>query len=189
MLHHLGGASTQFANIANCNCNSKRLALKKSLEPSHGVIQLLKKNFYRVLILPLFSIPCVSSSEYFFVLVNDLYIGDPLKTNKHRTYAYFSKTLLMTTLNSGRINLFPSSMYRSYNRIPQSKSMHIMPRGHIVTDQSTFSYFVTLILGYPKAPRLIWVRSLIGLFVLRSNLVSKVYQHRPRNGGILVEAV
>ena len=28
------------------------------------------------------------------------------------------------------------------------------------------------------------IRSLIGLFVLRSNLVSKVYQHRSHNGGI-----
>ena len=37
-----------------------RLALKKSLEPSHGVLQLLKKNFYSVLLLhllkPLFSV-------------------------------------------------------------------------------------------------------------------------------------
>ena len=76
-------------------------------------------------------------------------------------------------------------MYRSYNRIPQSKSMHIMHRGHIVTDPSTFSYFVTLSLEYPKAPRLIWVRSLIGLFVFGSNPASRVYQHRSRNGGIL----
>ena len=29
------------------------------------------------------------------------------------------------------------------------------------------------------------VRSLIGLFVFRSNPDSKVYQHRSRNGGIL----
>ena len=29
------------------------------------------------------------------------------------------------------------------------------------------------------------VRSLIGLFAFRSNAVSKVYQHRSRNGGIL----
>ena len=29
------------------------------------------------------------------------------------------------------------------------------------------------------------VRSLIGLFAFRSNPVSKVYQHRSRNGGIL----
>ena len=30
-----------------------RLVLKKNSEPSHGVLQLLKKNFYRVLILHL----------------------------------------------------------------------------------------------------------------------------------------
>ena len=29
------------------------------------------------------------------------------------------------------------------------------------------------------------IRSLIGLFAFRSNPVSKVYQHRSRNGGIL----
>ena len=29
------------------------------------------------------------------------------------------------------------------------------------------------------------VRSLIGLFAFRSNPVSKLYQHRSRNGGIL----
>ena len=55
---------------------------------------------------------------------NDLYIGDPLGANKTG-----NKTLLMITLNSGRINPPASSMYRSYNRIPQLKSMHIMPRG------------------------------------------------------------
>ena len=32
-----------------------------------------------------------------------------------------------------------------------------MPRGHIVTDPSTFSYFVILSLEYPNAPRLIWI--------------------------------
>ena len=63
----------------------------------------------------------------------------------------------MNTLNSGRVNPHPSSMYRSYNRIPQSKSMHIMPRGQIENDPSTFSYFVILSLEYPKAPRLIWI--------------------------------
>ena len=72
-----------------------------------------------------------------FVSVNDLYIGDPLEANKLRKYAYSSKTLLINTLNSGRVNLRP-------NRIPQSKSMHIMPRRHIVTDPSTFSCFITL---------------------------------------------
>ena len=54
-------------------------------------------------------------------------------------YAYSSETLLMNTLNSDRVNPLPSSMYRSYNRIPQSKSMHIMPMGHIETDPSTSS--------------------------------------------------
>ena len=67
-------------------------------------------------------------------------------------YAYSSKTLPMNTLNSGRINLLP-------NRIPQSKSMHIMPSGHIVTDPSTFSYFITFSLEYPKTPRFIWIQA------------------------------
>ena len=94
-------------------------------------------------------------------------------------------------------------MYRSYNRIPQSKSMHIRPRGHIETDPSVSSYFVTLSLEYPKAPsssvvRYVIglfvfrcktlsssvVRSLIGLFVFRSNPVSKVYHNRSCNCGI-----
>ena len=79
-------------------------------------------------------------------LVNDLYII-------HRKYAYSSKTLLMNTLNSDRINPLPSSTtYMSYNRLAQSKSMHIVPRGHIETDSSTSSYFVTLSLEYTKAP-------------------------------------
>ena len=59
------------------------------------------------------------------------------KQIKLRKYAYSSKTLLINTLNSGSVNLRP-------NRIHQSKSMHIMPRGHIVTDPSTFSFFITL---------------------------------------------
>ena len=63
----------------------------------------------------------------------------------------------MGTLTSGRFDSLHSSMYRSYNRIPQSKSMHIMPRGHMETDPSTFSYFITLSLEYPKVPRLIWI--------------------------------
>ena len=63
----------------------------------------------------------------------------------------------MNTLNSGRVNPLPCSMYRSFHRIPQSESMHIMPRGHIVTDPSTFSYFVTLSLEYPMALRLTWI--------------------------------
>ena len=79
------------------------------------------------------------------------------KQIKHRKYAYSSTTLLMNTLNSGRINPLPGSMYRSFNRILRSKSMHIMPRGHIVADPYTFSYFATLSLEYPKASRLIWI--------------------------------
>ena len=79
------------------------------------------------------------------------------KQIKHRKYAYSSKSLLMTTLNSGSVDPLPSSVYRSYNRIPQSKSMHIMPKGHIVTDPSTFSYFVTLSVEYQRAPHLIWI--------------------------------
>ena len=31
-----------------------------------------------------FSVSCASSSEYFFVLVNDLYIGDQLEANKRQ---------------------------------------------------------------------------------------------------------
>ena len=80
-----------------------------------------------------------------------------MEANKTEEYSHSSKTLLMNTLNSGRVNPLPSSMYRSYNPIPQSKSMHIMPRGHIVNKASTFSYFVTLSLEYPKAPRLILI--------------------------------
>ena len=79
----------------------------------------------------------------------------------------------------------PAVCIRSYNCIPQSKSMHIMPRGHIETDPSTSSYFVTLSLEYPKGPSSSVVRSPIGLFPFRSNQMSKVYQHRSRNGRIL----
>ena len=82
-------------------------------------------------------------------------------------------------------------MYRPYNSIPQSKSMHIMLSGHIVTDQSTSGYFVTLNISEGSTFDLdssSVVRSLIGLFVLRSNPVSKVYQHRSLNGGILEAA-
>ena len=68
------------------------------------------------------------------------------------------------TLNSGGVNHLPSSMYRSYTRIPQSKSMHIMPRRHIQADPSTSSYFVTLSLEY-------------------SMLSGKVSNEAPRGGG------
>ena len=37
----------------------------------------------------LFSVSCASSSEYFFVLVNDLYIGDPLEANKRQEICIF----------------------------------------------------------------------------------------------------
>ena len=80
-------------------------------------------------------------------------------------------------------------MYRSYIRIPQSNSKHILPNGHIETDPSTFSYFVTLSLISqgstfdPDSSSV--VRTLIDLLIFRSNPVSKVYQHRSRNGGIL----
>ena len=107
------------------------------------------------------------------------------KQIKDRKYAYSSKTLLMKTLNNCTVNPLPSSMNKFIQRIPQSKSMHIMPRGHIETDPSTSRYFVTFSLEYPKGPCRSVVRSLIGLFAFRSNPVSKVYQHRSRNDGIL----
>ena len=49
----------------------------------------------------------------------------------------------------------PAVCIKSFNRTPQSKTMHIMPRGHIETDPSTSSLFVTLSLEYPKGPCLI----------------------------------
>ena len=58
----------------------------------------------------------------FFVLVNDLYIGDPLESNETQEICIFLKTLLMSTQNSGRVNHLPSSMYRSYNCIPHMSS-------------------------------------------------------------------
>ena len=79
----------------------------------------------------------------------------------------------------------PAVCIRSFNRISQSKSMHIMPRGHIETDPSTSRYFVTFSLEYPNRDSRSVVRSLIGLFDFRSNPASKVYQHRSRNDGIL----
>ena len=71
----------------------------------------------------------------------------------------------MNTLNSGKVNPLPSSMYRSYDRIPQSKSMHIMPRGHIKTDPSASSYFVTIEGSLFDLDSSSVVRSLIGLQV------------------------
>ena len=93
----------------------------------------------------------------FFVLVNDMYIGDPWKQIKHMKYAYSSKNLLINTLNNGNVTPSPAVCIKSFNRIPQSKTMHIMPRGHIETDPSTSSYFVTLSLEYPKGPCLIGI--------------------------------
>ena len=108
------------------------------------------------------------------------------KQIKLRKYAYSGKTLLMSALNNGRVNPSPAVCIRSFKRIPQLKSMHIMPRGHIETYPSTSSYFVPLSLEYPKdRDYSSVVRSLIGLFAFRSNPVSKVYQHPSRNGGIL----
>ena len=72
-------------------------------------------------------------------------------------YAYSSKTLLIYTLNNGRLTHSPAVCIKSFNRIPQSKTMHIMPRGHIETDPSTSSYFVSLSLKYPKGPCLIGI--------------------------------
>ena len=46
---------------------------------------------------------------------------------------------IINTLNSGRVNPSPAVCIRSFNHIPQSKSMHIMPRGHIENDPSTSS--------------------------------------------------
>ena len=56
--------------------------------------------------------------------------------------------------------------------------MQIMPRGHIETDPSTSSYFVTLSLEYPRTSMFdrdssSVVRSVIGIFAFRSNLASK----------------
>ena len=54
-----------------------RLAFKKSLEPPHGVLQLLNKNFYSVLLLhllkPLFSVfHGLQALSIFFVLAQEL---------------------------------------------------------------------------------------------------------------------
>ena len=96
--------------------NSSRLAFKKSLEPSYGVFTVIKEELSQCFNIAfaettLFGVPCASSSQYCFVLVNDLYIGDTLEANKYRKYAYSSKTLLINTLIGGRVNLLPSSMY------------------------------------------------------------------------------
>ena len=51
----------------------------------------------------------------------------------------------------------PAVCIKSFNHISQSKTMHIMPRGHIETEPSTSSYFVTFSLEYPKGPWLIGI--------------------------------
>ena len=70
------------------------VSFKKSLESSHGVLQLLKKYLYSFFIIAfaeatLFTVSWASSSEYCFVLVNDLYIGDPLEANKRQEICIF----------------------------------------------------------------------------------------------------
>ena len=97
----------------------------------------------------------------------------------------------MHLMPRGHIATDPSSssyfvkLSLEYPKGPKSKSMHIMPSGHIETDPCTSSYFVTLSLEYPKAPCLIGILAQVGFFTFRSNPVSKVYQHRSRNVGIL----
>ena len=70
-----------------------KVSFLKSLEPSHGVLQLLKKNFSSVLLLhllkPLFSVFHGLQALSVFALVNDLYIGDPLKANKRHEICIF----------------------------------------------------------------------------------------------------
>ena len=56
---------------------------------------LLKKNFYRVLELhllkPLFSVFRVLQAVGIFVLVNDLYMGDPLEASKTQEICIFQQ--------------------------------------------------------------------------------------------------
>ena len=62
----------------------------------------------------------------------------------------------MNTLNSGRVHHLPSSTYRSYSRIPWSKSMHIMPKGGGGILKLTHLHLVilvTLCLKYPKSAK------------------------------------
>ena len=73
-----------------------KVSFQKSLEPSHGLLQLLhvKKNFYSVLLLhllkPLFSVlHGLQALSIFFVLVNDLYISDSLEANKRQEICIF----------------------------------------------------------------------------------------------------
>ena len=82
-------------SVLNDHYNHYKVSFLKSLEPSHGVLQLLEKNFYSVLLLhllkPLFSLfhGLQALSIFFLVLVNDLYIGDPLEANKLQEICIF----------------------------------------------------------------------------------------------------
>ena len=86
---------TSFWNVAKTVIlRYTKVSFKNSLEPSHGVLQLLKKNFYSVLLLhllkPLFSVlHGLQALSIFFVLVNDLYIGDPSEANKRQEICIF----------------------------------------------------------------------------------------------------
>ena len=62
----------------------------------------------------------------------------------------------------------PAVCIKSFNRIPQSKTMHIMPRGHIETDPSTICEGSMFYLDSSSV-----VRSLMDIFAFRSNPVSK----------------
>ena len=88
-----------------------------------------------------------------FVLVNDLYIGDPLEANKTGNMHIPVRLCSWTHWIIVESTPSPAVCIRSFNRIPQSKSMHIMPRGHIETDPSTSRYFVTFSLECPKYGR------------------------------------
>ena len=68
----------------------------------------------------------------------------------------------------------PAVCIKSFNRIPQSKTMHIMPRWHIETDPSTSSYFVTLCLSMFDPDSSSVVRSLIDIFAFRLNFGSSL---------------
>ena len=65
--------------------------------------------------------------------------------------------LCSLTQNNDELTTSPAVCIKSFNRIPQSKTMHIMPRGHIEIDPSTSSYLVTLSIEYPKGPCLIGI--------------------------------
>ena len=71
-------------------CNNSYKVSLKSLESSHGVLQLLKKIFFSVLILHLLKLPLsVFQALSIFVLVNDLYIGDTFEANQTQEICIF----------------------------------------------------------------------------------------------------